>query len=243
MRMAEWVIIPTIWILDKELLVLKRFRWQGPEKSGFVAALMTYIAIAHYAVSSPTGNMEEPGMATLSFSDLSRITNLSRAKVAEAIRILELHDLIKRVRVQKTNIYKITGYNPERYWAKLPAKKMYDEQLNEILPFKHFKLRQKTELNALKIFFLLVALRDRKTNHANPSYDKISEYTGVQKGEIRSALSLLVTLEMIHVDKGLSLVGPENIFNMYRVVGIENYRHRGTMNSDQTAGIDENSEQ
>lgn len=113
------------------------------------------------------------------------------------------------------------------------------------MAFKEFKLRKQVELNALKIYFLIAALRDNQENVARVSYKKISEYTGVSEGSIRSALTFLVHCQLIHIDndplkekvseerKLQDYSAYEDVtrsLNIYRLVHVEPYIHRGTHN-------------
>ena len=235
--MDIWVKIPTKWILDKDVLLLKKFRWQGSDKSNYIAALMLYIAIAHHANRKINDEFSTIGCAKLSYSKLEEITSLSRAKIAGGLKILQSNGLIQKNILQKTNIFKITNYEKKGGWAKLPAKTMYTESLKNIRPFIEFKLRQKHELNALKLYLLLVALRDNNRNLATPKYETISAYTGILRGNIRSAISLLVNLNMIHVQKYGDPDELEKRSNTYRIIGIENYRHSGNKSIENLMSI------
>jgi len=97
-----------------------------------------------------------------------------------------------------------------------------------ILAFDDFRLRRVAELDALKLFFLFVAHRDRQTNFANIGYDKIEEYTDVKRARIKTAISLLASLSLIYVEHVPSKMNPEGIANAYRIVGVEPYTHMGT---------------
>lgn len=227
--MDEWVKIPSDWILDKETPALREFIWREPDKANFTAALMIYIAIAHHVVRTSPDNQQLVGRARLSYTKLSQISGLSRAKIAEAIRILTDKGRIEKITDQKVNVYTLTGYDKKSGWAKLPARHLYDEKLDIIKPFKGFTLRQKNELHALKLYLLLIALRDNRNNHATPSYDKIRLYTGIAKNDIRSAISLLINHGMIHVHRLGDPKEEGKVRNLYRIIGIENQRHTGNI--------------
>src|ERR1035438_4065606 len=69
------------------------------------------------------------------------------------------------------------------------------------IAFDDFRLRNATELNALKLFFLFVAQRGRDTNMANIGYDKIEEYTAIDRSKIKAAISRLVTIPLVYVEQ------------------------------------------
>jgi hypothetical protein len=105
---------------------------------------------------------------------------------------------------------------------------MYDG--GRISAFADFRLRSVTELNALKLYLLFVARRDRKTNMAHLSYDKIEEYAAILRPRIKAGISLLVTQGMLHVEHLPRQGEGEGIANGYRIVGIEPTVHMGTSN-------------
>jgi DNA-binding Lrp family transcriptional regulator len=218
--MIEFVKMPSDWIRHGEP-GLRKLCWGGQDNAGKVAALMLYIAIAHNANREATREYEAPGFAKLSYSDFRDITGLSRAKISRGLRNLEELGIIDTDKTNKTSIYKIAGYNPAKGWAKLPYQHLY--QKKEIKFFHSLHLRQKVELNALKMYLLVVAFRDKDKNHASISYPKINHYTGINTNDIRSAISLLVTHNLIHVDHFEDDVKANGSYrhNLYRVVGLK----------------------
>lgn len=229
--------MPSRWIVNQKDPVLSEFRWNGKEKSSFTAALMLYMVIVHHANDEPVRGLPAIGCAKLSFTDLAEITGISRAKISAGLNILEAHRLIERIDVGKTNIYRLLNYDLTAGWAKLPAKKLYDRSLRNIEAFRLFHLRRKGELNALKLYLLLVAFRSNRTNYTVLSYEKIHAYTGISRNDIRSASSLLITMGYIQVEKGESPQQPGKSLNIYRVTGIEPFRHSGTMSQDERTDI------
>jgi len=235
--MKDWVKMPSRWILNKETPPLSCFKWKGDNKAAHISAIMLYITINHYANSEHTRELTEIGCAKLSYTELMNITDVSRAKIAEGLNILISMKLIEKIGINKTNIYKISNYKPDGGWAKLPAKSLYDKSMNHIIAFKQFKLRSKNELNALKLFLLLIALRNDDTNYANASYNTINLYTGISKNDIRSAISLLININFINVDKSNSDLKPDQTINLYRITGIDRYKHGGTISQEKLEDI------
>lgn len=221
--MNDWVKMPTKWLQDKNTLPLRNFTWDRDNKSNNTAALMIYIIIIQQAQNS--------GKAKLSYSSLCDISSLSRAKVAAGLEILERKKLLIIDRAQKTNIYNVVDYD-RAGWGKLPAKHLYDINLEYIKQFQEFNLRRRVELDALKLFLVLVAFRDEKKNHATISYEKISLYTGIPEAKIRSAISLLVSHDMIHVQKYGDTMELWKRANFYRIIGVNNKKHAGNMTID-----------
>jgi hypothetical protein len=179
---------------------------------------MTLTAIAHIADDAS-------GIARLTYDMLCAATGLSRAKLSNGLDVLERIKVVTRT-PEGRSTYKLANYNPQGGWAKLPARSMYSA--GRIAAFDDFSLRRATELDALKLFFLFVARRDRDTNMANISYDKIREYTSIERPRIKAALSFLASLSLVYVEQVPSSVNDHGVANAYRVVGVDSYVHMGT---------------
>jgi hypothetical protein len=183
-----------------------------------VAALMALTVIAHRAD-------QETGTVRITYDELCDVTGLSRAKLSNGLDALERIHVVERTFAGRSS-YKLLNFDPKSGWAKFPAKSMYASR--RIAPFVDFHLRQRAELDALKLFFLFVAFRDNNTNLANISFTKIEEYTGTERSKIKAATSLLASAEMTYIERNPSGSSDYGIANAYRVVGIEPYVHMGT---------------
>lgn len=226
--MNKWIKLPTNWVLNTDNSILKKLKWSGEDKAHNTAALMVYMAIAHNVNETPTLNRPDIGIAELSFTNLTDITSLSRASVAGAINKLIEIGLIEKYNNKKINRYRLVSFGEYSGWGKLPAKKLYDKNMERINGFKNFKLRSKIELNSMKIYYLIIALRNNNNNHSQMSYSKITEYTGIVQNDINPAISLLVTNELIRVLHIESDRHEKAISNAYRLVGLDPYNHAGT---------------
>lgn len=220
--MDDFSKIPTRWMKDdKPETLLRDFKWQGKEKSDYIASLMIYICIAQHV-------QEERGKISMSYSDISGLTDLSRAKVSAGISILKDKRIISVSGDNKTNSYELLWRENDKGWAKLPVKSMYNKDYSCIVPFKDFHLRKKVELDALKLYLILVAFRDEKTNSTVMKYETISDYTGITTNDIKSASSFLVSMNLINVDKSnIEDYEIKRWRNVYRINGINRYRHAG----------------
>lgn len=213
----EFVRLPVAWIADNRL---KEFKWaNGGRGADEVAALMTLVAVAHCAD-------QENGRARLTYDELTKRTTLSRAKVSRGLTVLEARNLITRRIDGRRSDVGLTNYERDRGWAKLPVKSMYAG--GRIRAFDEFSLRRVVELDAMKLFFLFAARRDRKSNLANISYDTIEGYTGIARQRIKSATSLLAALSMVYVEQTPSTHSDFGVSNAYRIVGVESHIHMGT---------------
>lgn len=214
-RMKQWVKLPTQWI---ESGGLKRLRWERGVGSSNVAGLMVYAVIAHHAD-------DEGGAERLTYDDLSVATGLSRTKISNGLDVLYKMELVAKGQ-QRQSMYHLLGFDPAKGWGKLPARGLYRGK--RLQAFHEMHLRKNTELDALKLYYAVVARRDNDTNVARMSYVKIEEYAGIPRNRIRSAISLLAANNLLHVDLVKSLESEFGVSNAYRLVHLETNRHRGT---------------
>jgi hypothetical protein len=106
-----------------------------------------------------------------------------------------------------------------------------------IRAFDDFRLRRVVELDAMKLFLLFVQRRDRKSNLAIISYDKIEDYTGITRPRIKSALSFLSAFPLVYVEPQPSVQSEFGVSNAYRIVGIEPRVPSGDNRSGDVAGV------
>ena len=82
-------------------------------------------------------------------------------------------------------------------------------------------------LTALKLYLLFVAMRDNDTNLAMISYDRIGDYTDIDRHQIKPALSVLAANGVVHIEH-IPASGDYGIANAYRIAFIEERQHFGT---------------
>ena len=215
MAMNQWVRLPTKWI---RLGGLQRFRWEDNRGSDNLAALMILLAIAHHVD-------DESGVAKLTYTELAICTNLSRAKLSAGLTVLEEKNIIDRGPFGRST-YRLIDFGCAP-WGKLPARGLY--QHGRIAALSDFHLRKPVELNALRLFFLVVERRNNVTNIANIGYEKIQEHSGIQRHHIKSAISFLAANGLLHVEHVPSDISEYGISNAYRLPHIDPYAHMGTI--------------
>lgn len=213
--------MPSKWIrdLDQQEPPLKQMKLRAYGVADQVAAMMLYIVFVHRANTKITIDRPILGECSLTYSHLGEITGLSRAKISAGIKLLDKIGLIGVNRDERNDKYIVSNYpaDGESGWAKLPAKGLCKEldrgkksgdndgeipKYLKIDVFHKFKLRSKAEANALKLYLLIIAFRSEKTNSANIGYDKISEYMGILRKDIRTAISC--KLENVTIRKMVS---------------------------------------
>lgn len=214
-RMLEWVRLPNSWIEDEGL---KAFRWRRGEGSRDAAALIVLMVITHHAD-------QETGLARLTYEQMLSATQLSKTMIAAGLAILAERGLVEREPAGRST-YRLANFEPNAHYAKLPARRMYAGSV--VAAFRFLNLRKAAELHALKLYLLFASRRGNDTNLANISYDKIEEYTGIDREGIRAGLNILAVNGLIHVEQQPSATSEYGISYGYRLVGIDPYNHAGT---------------
>lgn len=232
--MKEWVKLPTEVFRNFAISPLGKMTWKGQNKSDYIAALMVYIVLVHHVNDHDSISAGGKGTVTLSYDKLCDLTGVSRTKVSKGLKVLESVSMIEKGFIGRANVYSITNFLCKSGWAKLPAKGLYDKGMSRVEAFASFKLRSKIELHALKIYLVIAAFRNNTTNHTQLSYEKISEYSFVQKNDIKSALSLLVANKLIQVDSIPTELNEFSTSNVYRLCHLEVHKHRGTIGRSTT---------
>ena len=214
-KLKPWVKLPNGWIEDRGL---REFRWAHGEGSDNVAALMRLTVISHHMD-------DETGVARLTYDLLCDMTSLSRAKMSAGLDVLTERGQVER-ELEGRSSYRLVGYNPAMGWAQFPADGLYDD--GTITAFRQLNLRLPVELDALKLYFLFASRRDRKTNMAKISYEKIEEYCGVAHNSIRRAISFLAAHGLVHIDHVPSATSEYGVASAYRLAHLNTRQHMGT---------------
>lgn len=214
MKLPQFTKMPLAWVNDGRL---KRFRWND-EGSDNLAALMAYLVILNHVEA-------ESGVARITYDRLSAAASLSRQKVSAGLDILQRRKMITREPEGRSTIG-LRDYNAAEHWAKIPARGLY--RGGEVMGLAEFRLRRRAELDAMKLYFLFAARRNRETNMAQISYGKIEEATGITENYIRNALTVLGANGLVHVERLQSNQSELGISNAYRLCHLHTRVHMGT---------------
>ena len=215
MKMKQWVKMPPDWTTDGSL---RSFKWSGGDGSASTAALMAYAALLH--------RMDDAsGEVKATYDQLCATCSISRAKLSAGLRALEDRELIETI-PKRNSRYSVLNYDANSGWAKFPAQGLYSGQ--SITAFNNFHLRSIAELDALKLYFLFAARRDRETNMAHITYDDIEKYSGIGRARIKAGLSLLAVNALVHTEHVPSKFSEHGIANAYRLAHLHSNRHLGT---------------
>lgn len=212
-----WARFPSQWVLDGKLANFE-VGHTSLEALRLYLGMASWISIEDWKAESPEFHM--------SYNDMQRICGLNRSAILSGLNKLESQQLIAVTRQTGCpSRYQLMSQNFK--FAKVPLTIVDGEKL------KGFSLKgslipqySRTEavLDSLKLYLLLLALRNSHTNRALIGYDGIVTRTGVPRKNIRRAISMLINLGLIHVEStimpGMSRQGA----NRYFISDLARYR-------------------
>lgn len=218
----EWVRMPASLIRDAR--VLKGFCWGRHENAAKISALLIYLLIIHSADS-------DEGIAKLTYSDIEHVLGISRRSISDGLALLVNHGFIyRKSSATRHGVFEVAGFQEMdekgKGWTKVPNRVLYDAS-GRMKAFRNFSLRSKVSLNALKIYFVLLVFRQNATNLTALTYERIGDYAGLHRNEIKAANSLLIENGLIRVDRAEEVANPFARANHYRFPGLDSKRHAG----------------
>ncbi|RUX73387.1 hypothetical protein EN925_00860 [Mesorhizobium sp. M7A.F.Ca.US.006.04.2.1] len=188
------------------------------------AALKVLLAIVVRAENKSTAQAAQTqGSACMSYDELIDLTDLSRAMISSAVKLLTSAGIVivKREGRGGKNRYFLTGYGETDRYGKIPNKTLYRQAPSDRLSALHeLSCRRESDMNALKLYLLFCAFRDGKTNAAMIGYERIWIYTGIPEAKIRRAISVLIEHGFIQVDRDRSSAEKKNHPNRYEILGL-----------------------
>ncbi|KZK96626.1 MULTISPECIES: hypothetical protein [unclassified Pseudovibrio] len=209
----QWVRLPTSWLSEDDCYSAFNKKVMADN----TMALLCLLVIAHNAD-------EDTGLARVTYDQFQEALSKSRSSISRGLAVLKRLQLVSMT--GERSHYQLVGYRQNKGWAKLPCKKLYKGKSLTVSNSIH--LRSIVELDALKIYFLLVAARDRKTNYAALSYMKIEARTGIARPRIKAATSFLAAQNLVVIDAVSSTLHDAAVSYRYRLTGLDPYNHSGT---------------
>jgi len=193
-RPLTWARLPSGWIRYRG--GLKAF--PGGTRAQGVTALKVYLAIVAVAAEQEIQHGGQPGEARLTYDKLAKRAAVSRGLLPEALTLLSHR--IERVpgSGREANLYRVLEYD-ETGFAQLPVGWIWHTEGNVL---KQFSAHRRGDLNALKLYLLLLAHRKQATNTTRLTYEKMTEYTGLHPPQIAEALAVLASASLLRVSPG-----------------------------------------
>ena len=212
----RWAKMPNRWAMSGGLKKFGEVDSQGKVDTiainASLASLKVYLAIC-------TRADYHSGIVKTTYPELCALVGHSRNVVARSLRVLEEGGHIRRDTAQPrggSRIY-VERWMEDKGFAKIPKSWLYqgrgskDDRASNppeetLIKLKAFTFGKRLSLQALKIYVLLLAMRNRDFPNGDGltliTYDKISEYTGVKRHSVSLAINLLMEMNMISFRSG-----------------------------------------
>jgi hypothetical protein len=216
-----WAKIPTQWIVHAQRL--PELSWRE-YKSDATASLILLMALSielnlcnRRRETTQTGN---PTALSKTYDELQTVTGLSRAKISAGISLLRELGIVQVTKSENRNVYALPSVGIPGEWAQLPQSRILVS--GELRPFSRYLLRARNELNALKLYFVVLAYRNNRSNLASVGYDKICEVSGMARNDIAPARSLLINDDLIRLSQSdMERDGEGHPHNRYYIMGLD----------------------
>lgn len=222
--MGAWAKFPTAWLslvaaIEDAPPPLRELDWRGHRTSA-VAALILLMALAIRLNQSRKGRELQAGIenvVSVTWDDLQQMSGFARATVGKGLSLLEAIGAIKTEKKGRSSYYELNGVGTRGGWCQLPQ----DELLSADGTLTHLKgvTTNRVVLNAMKIYVLLMALRNQRFNTTSVSYEGICKRTGIRRADVSSALGYLTALELIGVSEDLD-ARKEDMSRRYKINGL-----------------------
>lgn len=219
---------------------LKALLWRK-DGSSSMAALMVLMALAIRLNKSLTGREFKPGEArpttvAATYDELQRMTGFARGSISSGIALLVDLGAIRRVKVGRANQYEVVGLGENGQWCQLPQTSLLSA--DGTLSIKALP-RKRVTLHALKIYMVLLALRNQKLNSTSISYTAITKWTGVRREDIGPAITVLVCYHLVAVVDEVDeryFADPHDRSKRYRVEGLKAIHHQSDATDPRAQG-------
>jgi hypothetical protein len=202
---------------------LSHLRWRQHKGSGTAALMLLFALAIKSNLDQKTSGRRTGNQVVATYDDLIALTNLSRGPVAAGLALLRELGAITSTKNGNGCIYTLVGIDTPGDYCELPQGHLLDsETFMRRLKGLHAALKNRASLDAIELYMLLLAIRDRKWNVARASYTTIREYTGLRKEEISVAVQLLLGAQLIRLahDEEVPLKGGQHPHNRYIVSGL-----------------------
>ncbi len=215
---TRWARLPLAWIHDQRLAEFSG----GRDLGSSMAALKVLVAILFHAENKTAKEAgPEQGSASLTYDELMVMTGLSRSMVRTgALRLCKAGLIaIEHEGQGRKNRYFVADYSVGA-WGKIPYRRVAGGRSGKELQLLHeLTCKSWADLDALKLYLLLIAHRDKRTGCAMIGYAKIEESSGIWREKIRPAISLLIAHYLVRVEQEKT-PGQYNTPNCYRILGL-----------------------
>lgn len=202
---------------------LSYLRWRQ-HKGGATAALMVlFTLVIKSNLDQKTQGRRTGNQVVATYEHIMALTNLSRGPISKGLQLLRELGAITTIKDGNGCIYTLQGIDIPGDYCELPQGHLLDDQTTmRRLRGLNIAIKNRSSLDAIKHYMLLLAMRERYSNVARVSYAAIREYTGMRKEEISVAVQLLQGAQLVRLarDEEIPLKGGQHRHNRYIVTGL-----------------------
>jgi hypothetical protein len=208
---------------DGYLPGLSHLRWRQHKGSATAAIMLLFALAIKSNLDQKTTGRRTGNQVIATYEDLMTLTNLSRGPIASGLKLLRELGAITTKKSGNGCTYSLLGIDTPGSYCELPQGHLLDGQtVMSRLKGLHTTIKNRSSLDAMKLYMLLLAFRDRDWNIARASYPTIREYTGMRKEEISVAVQLLQGAQLIRLalNEEAPLKGGQHHHNRYVITGL-----------------------
>ncbi len=200
--LSTWGSYPTWWV---KAGVLPHLDARAGSVGRHISALKLYLAIA-LQVDFKTRR------ATLTVDELIELTNLSRPMIRPGLHVLENLGVIETVRRYRHEYAQVAIPGDQR-WMKIPHEKGR-------IALRALPNRGASVLAALKIYLVLLHVRNSIGPFATISHETMQKLTGVRPDKVKSGIDHLVAHALLHVVQDDERSQPGRPVYIYKLLGL-----------------------
>jgi hypothetical protein len=187
--------LPSHWLHDpkKDSYTLAELHWRDHRAGGIAALLVLLVLAVRLNVvgraALKAGAKIRPDTVSVTWDELQTVTGFARATVGKAILLLESWGAIEKSTVGRKNIYRLIDVHKPGRFCLIPLG-WIEKDGDPVSRFKNLPATL-VGLNALKLYFVLLTLRNTKIGTTSLSYNGITRWTGIRREDIRKAWGYL----------------------------------------------------
>lgn len=208
---------------DGVLPGLSHLRWRQHKGSATAAIMLLFALAIKSNLDQKTNGRRTGNQVVATYEHLMALTNLSRGPVAAGLELLRELGAITTEKNGNGCAYTLLGIDTPGQYCELPQGHLLEGQaVMRRLKGLHVALKNRSSLDAMKLYMLLLSLRDRNYNVSRASYNTIREYTGMRKEEISVAVQVLLGAQLVRLarDEEVPLERGQHRHNRYIVSGL-----------------------
>lgn len=226
--------LPTGWLLARdasgELLrdqdghltsKLRELDWRDYRRTGTVALLLLFTLAAKLNDENRRHGRDADkrvSKVAITYKALQSVMKVAPQTLGQAISLLEEWGAIRVHQPGRSSTYELLDLDVYGQWSMYPQD-WIESAGDPVMRFQGMPAT-KMGLNALKIYIVLLRLLDNDKRYTTISYSGLTRWTGVRREEIRPALALLSTQQLISLMDIRDERHREDPSNRYAVYGI-----------------------